>query len=97
LGEDWDRFGEELGTGRRGIRYGPLGGTVDPSAYGLPTGMEVSPSMQRRYDQALAAQKARSLEALTEQSKGTEKAIEEQRQRDQDASTYSPTSPSGDG
>ncbi|MCQ8185647.1 hypothetical protein [Parvularcula maris] len=97
LGEDWDRFGEELGTGRRAIRYGPLRGTLNPADYGLPTGMEVSPTMQRRYEQALAAQKARSLEALTEQSKGTEKAIEEERRRDQDAATYSPVSPSGDG
>jgi hypothetical protein len=98
LGEDWERFGEELGTGRRrSIRYGPLTGTIDPSQYGLPTGMEVSPEMQRRYEEALAVRRKQSLEEFTRQSRGTEAAIEEERERDQDAATYSPVSPSGDG
>jgi hypothetical protein len=96
LGEDWDRFAAELGTGRRrSIRYGPLRGTIDPAQYGLPTGLEVSPEMQRRYEQALAARRAQSLEEFTENSRKTEAEIEAERERDQDASTYSPVSPSG--
>lgn len=95
LGADWDRFADELGTAQRQIRYGPLRAPMDPQQFGYPSGLEVPEEVQRQYEQALA--EVRRRQAIEEFGRSTEveEALNEERDRDQDAATYNPVSPSG--
>lgn len=97
LGEDWDRFAEELGTERRQIRYGPLRGTVNPETFGYPSGLEVPREVREQYEAALADLRRRQRIQEFGRSREVEEAITEERERDQDAATYNPVSPSGGG
>lgn len=95
LGEDWDRFADELGTGQRQIRYGPLRGVADPQEYGFPSGLEVPAEVREQYEAAIA--ELRRQQAIQEfgRSNRVEEELTAERERDQDASTYNPVSPSG--
>lgn len=95
LGSDWDRFASELGTGRREIRYGPLRAPLDPQQFGYPSGLEVPEEVQRRYEEAVAEMRRRQVIQEFGRSREVEEAIEAERERDQDAATYNPVSPSG--
>ena len=95
LAEDWAGFAETLGTGRRQIRYGPLRAPVDPQEFGYPSGLEVPPEVLRQYEQAVAEMRRRQAIQEFGRSSEVEQEIEAERERDEDAATFNPVSPSG--
>ncbi|MFC3301472.1 hypothetical protein [Parvularcula lutaonensis] len=95
LADDWTSFAETLGTGRRQIRYGPLRAPVNPQEFGYPSGLEVPPEVLRQYEEALVELRRRQAIQEFGRSSEVEQAIQEERERDQDAATYNPVSPSG--
>lgn len=94
-GDDWSRFASELGTGRRTIRYGPLRRVVDPQEFGYPSGLEVPKEVQEEYERAIAEVRRRQQIQEFGRPNDVEEEIEAERERDQDAATYNPVSPSG--
>ncbi|MEM6913656.1 MAG: hypothetical protein AAF511_06735 [Pseudomonadota bacterium] len=95
LGEDWDRFAEELGTERRQIRYGPLRGSVPNSTvssyranpYAVPR--EVRALYAAELEARRRAEAVRRFELQGEAQVGTEAL-----QDSQDAANYDPAAPS---
>jgi hypothetical protein len=96
IGEEWESFARDLGTGERRIRYGPLRGRPQ-ELEGFGPSVVNAAAVPREVQERYAAEVERLRREQLIREYGRDNAIQEEnrerKERDMDAATYEPVSP----